>query len=200
MDLEPARARLAVLKTDSCRVRDESKSTVLALARAGIDQGGSLVRDVLAGLEEQAGEPRGAIAEREGAIQALDCRHVDLEVVRRALSDFDSCFDLLADDEKQEFLRLMVRQVVVHPAEVEVYEGQSFSARVEGLQGTRGGKNARVNTDEVNTADAAETAPEPRPGTKPGSEDPGFRARCVLAPRTGLEPVTSRLTVGCSTN
>jgi hypothetical protein len=183
-DLEPACARLAALKGDLSRVRAESKSTVLAFARADVQD--PMIGEVLAEMNARAAELRSAIAEQEGAIQALDSRHVDLEVVRNALQNFDSAFDLLNDAEKQEFLRLMVRRVVVHPneVEIEVYEGQSFSARVDGLKGKRGGKKAGMNTGGVNGAETSNSAPEQAKGTEPGSEDPRFRAQCVLAPHS----------------
>ena len=100
------------------------------------------------------------------------------------MQNFDSAFDLLNEGEKKEFLRLMVRKVVVHPTEVEieVYEGESFSAPVQGLKGTRGGTNVRLSPEDVNAGVSSKSAPEPQPGTKPGPNDPRLRARCDMAP------------------
>jgi hypothetical protein len=39
------------------------------------------------------------------AAQALDSRHVDLELLRQTLADFDSAFDLVTDAEKRDFRR-----------------------------------------------------------------------------------------------
>jgi len=113
---------------------------------------------------------------------------VDLEIVRESLQNLDSAFDLLNEGEKKEFLRLMVRKVVVHPTEVEneVYEGESFSAPVQGLKGTHGGKNVRMSPEGVNAGVFSKSAPEQQSGTKSGSDNP---RRGAVSPALELAPL-----------
>ena len=144
------------------------------------------MREVYDDLCEQMKQLARAVEAQKAALLSLDSRHVDLEIVRESLQNFDSAFDLLNEGEKKEFLRLMVRKVVVHPTEVEVevYEGESFSAPVQGLKGTRGGKNVRLSPPDVNGGVSSKSAPELQPGTKPGPDDPRLRARCDMAPHS----------------
>ncbi len=199
--LDPARARLRGLAADLERVKGEARGMAMNLAKQDLAED-DFVREVYDDLCEQMKQLTGAVEAQKAELHSLDSRHVDLEIVRESLQNFDSAFDLLNEGEKKEFLRLMVRKVVVHPTEVEVevYEGESFSAPVQGLKGTRGGKNVRLSPEDVNAGVFSKSAPEQQSGTKSGSDDPRLRARCDMAPRDGLEPPTRWLTATCSTN
>ena len=102
---------------------------------------------------------------------------MDLDVIQRALTTFESIYDELRPAERQELLRLLVRRVRVGPSEieVEVFEGGPVLTRVDGLRRSPRRKGA--------------SGPKAK-GTEYEGESLELRARCVLAPAAGLEPAT----------
>ena len=172
--LQPARTRLAVLKKDLTRVGKEGQRLVMALTEQGLEEN-VFARDRLQELEGQRRELRDAVQELEDEIAVMETRHVDMTTIREALERFDDVFDSMTDVEKQEFLALAVKQVIVHPEriEVEVYEGRRLTAQVDDLKrrkarGKGGGGGA------VDGGLGKANMPKSQNGRNRWSEDPGF--------------------------
>jgi site-specific DNA recombinase len=138
--IAPLRERVTSLRRELARVEEEAEATLDALLAAGAGKS-STARRRLEEAEARAGQLRGALAEAEGELAIREAERLDTEVVIQALRAFDEVFDHLTLDEKREFLRLMLKRVVVSKDEVEIelYEGRRASAMLAAFASGRGG-------------------------------------------------------------
>ncbi len=121
----PLRERVASLKCDLATAERTAEQTLDALIVAGVADGPTAKRR-LAEAEEKVGQVRLALAEAEGELAVREGEQLDAEVMAQAVGSFDEAFDHLTSDERREFLRLMIKQVVVYKDRivVDLYQGR----------------------------------------------------------------------------
>ncbi len=69
---------------------------------------------LLAEADAKVEQQRFALQEATTELGMRETQQLDAEVMAQALGSFDEAFDQLTTDEKREFLRLMIKQVVVY--------------------------------------------------------------------------------------
>ena len=99
-----------------------------------------------------------ALAGAEGELAVREGEQLDAEVMAQALGSFDEAFDHLTSDERREFLRLMIKQVVVYKDRivVDLYEGRQATGYL------------------VAVTTGAQTDEEAAKARNPGRVDQGF--------------------------
>jgi site-specific DNA recombinase len=141
----PLRERVASLRRDLSRTEHEAEATLDALMAAGVGNSATAKRR-LEETEDRAKQLRSALAEAEAELATREAEHLDTEIIIATLRAFDEVFDHLTLDEKREFLRLMLKRVVVSKDEVviELYEGRRASAVLAAFASGRAAKNANT--------------------------------------------------------
>ncbi|MFH1468344.1 MAG: recombinase family protein [Pseudomonadota bacterium] len=155
--LRPLRERVDTLRRDLEQVEAQAHQVFGQILRSGLGES-TTARQVLEELEARARQLRQAHSEAEGELAVRETDKLDQQVVGAALAGFDRAFAHLDVAEKRELLRLMIKQVVVHPdhIEVELYEGtracRMLRAAVRGVRGgVRGAEGDREQNDETPT-------------------------------------------------
>ena len=151
------RERVVDLKRDIAVAERAAEVTLDALIARGVT-GRPTAKRRLAAAGTKVNQIGFAIAEAEGELSMRDGEQLDAEVMAQALGSFDEAFDHLTSDERREFLRLMIKQVVV-------YEDRIVVDLYEGRQAT--GYLVAVTTGAQSDAEAAKTG-------NPGRVDQGF--------------------------
>ena len=113
------------LKRDLAAAEQVAETTLDSVLIAGVADGPTAKRR-LAETEEKVKQVRFALAEAEGVLAVREGEQLDAEVMAQALGSFDEAFDHLTSDERREFLRLMIKQIVVYKDRivVDLYEGR----------------------------------------------------------------------------
>ena len=99
------------LKRDLAAAEQVAETTLDSVLIAGVADGPTAKR---------------RLAEAEGELAVREGEQLDAEVMAQALGSFDEAFDHLTSDERREFLRLMIKQIVVYKDRivVDLYEGR----------------------------------------------------------------------------
>jgi hypothetical protein len=153
----PLRERVAVMKRDLSAAERTAEATLDTLLMVGLSDSPTAKRR-LAEAEEKVGQVRLALAEAEGELAVREGEQLDAEVMAQALGSFDEAFDHLTSDERREFLRLMIKQVVVYKDRivVDLYEGRQATGYL------------------VAVTTGAQTDEEAAKARNPGRVDQGF--------------------------
>jgi predicted RNA-binding protein YlqC (UPF0109 family) len=161
----PLREGVTSMKRDLAAADRTAEATLDTLLMVGLSDSPTAKRR-LAEAEEKVRQVRLALAEAEGELAVREGEQLDAEVMAQALGSFDEAFDHLTSDERREFLRLMIKQVVVYKDRivVDLYEGRQAT-----------GYLVAVTTGAQTDEEAAKTR-------NPGRVDQGFVAESKWLP------------------
>ena len=147
------------LKRDLAAAEQVAETTLDSVLIAGVADGPTAKR---------------RLAEAEGVLAVREGEQLDAEVMAQALGSFDEAFDHLTADERREFLRLMIKQIVVYKDRivVDLYEGRQATGFL-------------VAVTAITQAATAKKA-------NPGLEDQGFVTEGRWLPTTGARHTLGR--------
>ena len=149
--VEPLRERVTLARRDLASAERAADHALDAIIAAGAQQSPTSHRR-LSEADAKVAQTRFALQELEAELGMRQSQQLDAEVMAQALGSFNEAFDGLTTEEKRDFLRLMIKQVVVYTDRVVV-------DLAEGRQAT----------GSLVAATAAKTG-------NPGREDRGFVA------------------------
>lgn len=172
--VSPLRARLEARRQQLRAVERDAETLLDSILAAGLGAS-SLAKARLTEAEARLAGLRADINEMEGTLAARETEHLDLELLKQILSDFDLTFDHLTAAEKRDFLRQMIRQIVVDEDHivVELYDGTEQQEPFEAKKARRAAK--RQVRERLGTAPQNDETDPEQPG---GSRSVRDGSRC----------------------
>ena len=183
-EITPSRQRLAALRVELSRVREQQERLLDQLLESGV-AASRVAKRRLQELETREDALATTAAEEEGRLAVSETAQLDHEVLLEALRTFDRVFDALSGDEQKDLLQQMLHRVVVWPDRVSIalYDGNDVLLRMEGKK-PRAGMAAKLTPVQVQNGEEAgsnSSRPLVSPGD-PGGVNPRFVYRVEWLP------------------
>ena len=116
----PLLDRVEALRKEAKLASEQAERIVIRAL--SLDVGDSrLVREQITKAERRQAQTTSALASAEAELAAKRSTVLDLDVVTRALEDFDAAWDALESAERRDLLSLLIERVVVRPGQAEVH-------------------------------------------------------------------------------